>query len=247
MKFYFILVFSFLFSFDLIADPIKNQLDQAEKFLSEENYIDAVNIYQDLYNQKLYSKELLFNWGYANYKLERFPEAALAYEKLLKKWPNYQKGKHNLSLVREAISSEITALPEFFVTSWWKSTAAFFVPIIWWMLLVLVLTLAVYNYYQFALRNKNSKEIWWNIVLLILATLFFFLARQSHVLRNQTQYALNLQDCDFRNEPNMASTILFELTPGEKVKLLSAVDIWYKVELANKEVGWVLRKDVTEI
>ena len=246
MRIYSSIILFILCSPHLEADSIKDELAKAESFIEEGKLQQATDTYQSLYNEGIQSKEMLFNWGTAFYVMEEYPKAILVYERLLKKWPNYKKAKHNLALVRDENASDILPLPEFFLTHWWKNIAQFFPPFLWWSFLLASLGMAAYNYYRVALHNKKRSALWFNVLFLGMALLFFFLAKQSHSLRNNFNHVLNLEKCDFRSEPNMTSDIII-LPPAEKAKILKDVDIWYQVELSNKDVGWILKKDVSRI
>jgi len=85
----------------------------------------------------------------------------------------------------------------------------------------------------------------WSVtsVLIALVALTSLLAYQRKVYSIGGQAAICMKDQKLYEAPDDRSEELVDLGPGNKVYILDQIGDWYKVQLRDKDVGWVRMSD----
>ena len=83
-------------------------------------------------------------------------------------------------------------------------------------------------------------------LLLFVATTSFALAVRSDMLSRENAIVMS-SAISVKSSPDNSATDLFVLHEGTKVKVLSKVDNWCEVVIADGKKGWVLNSNIENI
>lgn len=174
----------------------------------------------------------------------------LYFEKALKYDPNNKDIQQNIYLTKRKIDSEIVELPVFFLKRWWNNISNIFSLGIWTFFSILFMFTLVISIGLLWFYKTGRLTSYTNYFIIISIILFTISAFASNTVKNQifnNKNAILIKGNDIYTGPDTRSEILYKLMPGEKLILEDSLDNWYKVQLMNKEIGWINKKDLLKI
>lgn len=210
----------------------------------------SIELYDSLLNSGFYSTSLFYNLGNSYFKAGEFGNAMLYFEKALKYDPNNKDIQQNIFLTKRKIDSEIIELPVFFLKRWWNNISNIFSLGIWTFFSILFMIIMVL-FIGLLWFNKGGRLISYANYFIIISLTFFIISTfAANTRRNQiynNKNAILLKENRIYSGPDIRSEILYKLQPGEKLMLKDSLENWYKVQLMNKEIGWIDKKDLVKI
>ncbi|SMC60205.1 SH3 domain-containing protein [Pedobacter nyackensis] len=226
-------------------------LKQGNEAYARNRFEDAAAAYKQVLDAGYQSAAVYFNLGNANYKLSEMPEAILNYEKALKLSPGDDEIQLNLQLANMKITDKIEAVPEFFLTKWWKGFVFFF-PLSTLSVLTVVcfiLGFVALIAYLFLIAVGPKKIAFYiGISVLSLGLIFMIMASaQSNYLHGQEQGIVFSGAADVKGGPDAKQKTLFVIHAGTKVSIVENEGDWIKVTLANGNGGWIKLADIKAI
>ncbi len=239
----------FTFQFGLSQD-IESLFEKANQAYQKENYQEALQTYQQLIDANKQSSELYYNIANAAFQNKEIGKAILYFEKAKLLAPGDQRINHNLNIARNQVDTEIIEIPDFVLVRWWRSMANFLSPIVWICAQLVCLMVILWGMYNWRLvqnvimRKKGLLAI---VVSTCLLILFLLLGRTAHYLEHNTIEGIVMDNAKLKVAPDNRSDDVQSLSEGVKIKVLDAIDDWYKVRLVNKEIGWLPIKDIERI
>ena len=228
----------------------ENLLKEGQNFYKKGNYEEAALHYDSLLKQGYYSPALYYNAANAYYKKGDLGLSRLYYEKALKWSPHDKDIIHNIALIDKKIDSEIAHLPDFFLLRWWKQFSGIFSLDVW-LFFTFLFAIGIIAGVVLLWFVKNDKYHRWGGILIIVSVFLFFLALMAALTVNNRIYhnknAVVVRDQAVFSTPATKSEKLYDLKAGEKVKLIDSLTTWYKVQLLNKETGWMPKETLKKI
>ena len=103
-----------LMSFCAFSQNSEDSFLKGVEYYQQEQYSDAVNAFQQLYDENPDVFEVCYNLGNSYYKLNDMPSAILYYERAKRIEPNNQDVIYNLNLANNRIIDKIESVPEMF-------------------------------------------------------------------------------------------------------------------------------------
>lgn len=226
-------------------------LKRGNEAYAKNQYGEAASAYQRVLDAGYQSAAVYFNLGNAHYKLAELPEAILNYEKALKLSPGDADIQLNLQLANLKITDRIEAVPEFFLTRWWKEFVLF-IPLSALSVFIVICAIAgfilliVYLYLTKVWPKKMA--FYSGVVLLSLGSLFLVMAGvQSHYLNSGQEGIVFSGAADVKSGPDDKQKTLFVIHEGTKVNIREQDDDWIKITLANGNGGWIKLADIKKI
>jgi len=240
------LSFSFLTGQENI---LLSEFKQANKAYAEADYAKAIQSYESLLDQGVISDDLFANTGTAYLKNGEIGKAILNLEKALLINRNNTNAKLNLDLAKESIDNPITFIPDFILVTIWNSLVAL-TSIQGWIaahliLLLVTITLIATKWSNFTFGPLESLKTWRGTYLLIFATIFISLfsllmAFQRQVQLKGTNYGVVMVSGTVLTDgPDDRSNEISVITEGSRVLTLDRIDDWYKVQMDDKDEGWI--------
>ena len=215
------------------------------------NYEKAIEEYSVIIDGGEYSMKLYYNLANAYFKLGKMGKAILYYNKALRIAPSQEDIRHNLALAEAQTKDRITVIPEFFLNRWLRTVRNAMSCTAWSVLSLLSLALIL----VFALLFLLASRIRWRKVgfycavcaaVLFIVTTAFALSSRKNMLSHNEAIVLS-SAISVKSSPDRSATDLFVLHEGTKVRILSEMDEWNEVVIADGKKGWVEAKNIEEI
>lgn len=236
--------------FLILTTLVGNSLDNPERLFEKGNkayrdkaYLEAVKLYDSLYNAGYQSENLFFNLGNAHYQLNQIPESIWFYEKA-QKISGYRKDiEYNLSLAQQQIPDKVTTKTSTLFKQWWNTAIRYFSLSSWGMITVILAWVSIFGLAGFLLL-----PIYWlkrislttGILGLAIFALSFLMTVERHQYTNGNQNAVIFDASVYvKSAPDKESEDLFILHGGTKVALKDELDDWRQVRLPDGKQGWI--------
>lgn len=231
------------------TDSLWNAANQA---YAEGRWTDAVDGYEMISGMGLESAALYCNTGDAYFKDGNPAKAILYYERALKLDPSYSDARFNLALLNSGIQDRIDAVPEFVLKTWFRKFSYVMDSDGWAVCFIIFLALTLSMVLLFILSGTvggRRTGFFVGIVMLLAAALSLtFAVWQKNDAMRADKAIIMRPVTSVKSSPSAeASTDLFILHEGTKVKLLDEVGSWKNIELADGRQGWIPSADLEVI
>ncbi len=225
--------------------------EAGNKAYIEGNYDKAIEEYTAILDGGEYSMKLYYNLANAYFKKGANGKAILYYNKALRIAPSQEDIRHNLALAEAQTKDRITAIPEFFLNRWLRTVRNSMS-----CMACSVLSLVAFGVLlAFALLFLLASRLRWRklgfygalcaFVLFVVMTSFAVSSRNDMLSHNEA--IVMGSAISVKSSPDRSATDLFVLHEGTKVKVLSEVDEWVEVVIADGKKGWTESKNIEEI
>ena len=226
-------------------------LKQGNEAYAKDQYGQAASVYQQVLNAGYQSAAVYFNLGNAHYKLAELPEAILNYERALKLSPGDADIQLNIQLANLKITDRIEAVPEFFLTRWWKEFVRF-IPLSALSVFIVICAIAGFILliaYLYLTKVWPKKMAFYSGVVLLSLALFFLIIAgvQSHDLNSGQGGIVFSGAADVKSGPDDKQKTLFVIHEGTKVAIREQDGDWIKIALVNGNGGWIKLADIKKI
>ncbi|MBR0122823.1 MAG: tetratricopeptide repeat protein [Bacteroidales bacterium] len=237
-----------LMSFCAFSQNSEDLFLKGVEFYQQAQYSDAVNAFQQLYDENPDVFEVCYNLGNSYYKLNDMPSAILYYERAKRLEPNNQDVIYNLNLANNRIIDKIESVPEMFYDRWWQSVLHFFTPDGWCIAgIVLFVILCAGLVAMFVMRQlKFRKLFFWISVVAFVLFVFSFIVSFSikRDLVRDNEGVVFAATVTAKSSPSDNSVDLFVIHRGLKVDVTDNVGEWIEIRLSNGKIGWIHKADV---
>ena len=231
------------------VDSLWNAANQA---YAEGRWTDAVDGYTLISGMGLESASLYCNTGDAYFKAGEIAKARLYYERALKLDPSYDDARFNLELLSNGIQDRIEPVPEFVLKTWARDICYVMDSDDWAVCFIVLFALTLAMVLMFILAptpGGRRTGFFTGIVLLFLAafSLSFSLWQRSDGMKADDAIVIRPVTSVKSSPSAEASTDLFILHEGTKVKIIDSVGAWNNIELADGRQGWIPTRDIEVI
>lgn len=243
-----------LFLFPLLSsanNELESFFSKGNDYYAKAKYEEALKAYQQIINQGYESAEVYFNLGNTNYKLGDFPSAILNYEKAAKLSPGDEAVSINLQLANLKITDKIEAVPELFLSTWWKNFMLIFSAQEWSAIgvVLLILGFLLLIVYLFAIVLPVKKYAFYIGICLAVAGVFSVVISglQQNYFKNNLNAIVFAGTLNVKSGPDDREKTVFVIHEGTKVEIKTRDKDWIEVELPNGNTGWINASAVKEI
>ena len=227
-------------AFSLLMSAQNDNFTKANKAFYQKDYDTAISGYEALVKDGLQSFELFYNLGTSYAKKGQVGKAILYFEKAKLLEPNNPMLENNLSIVQGQIKDDIDTINPFFLKDWWETIYRMFSSSVWSILTLLFLWLGVFGVSKWILSPERKKYLFYAIPLFILGLISFFGARSKANFEINSQMGVVLaQEAVLKSGADNSSDDILTIHEGLKLTLEDKIGDWYKVRLANGEIGWL--------
>ena len=234
-----------------MAQTSAERWEAGNKAYIEGNYDKAIEEYTAILDGGEYSMKLYYNLANAYFKVGANGKAILYYNKALRIAPSQEDIRHNLALAEAKTKDRIVEIPEFFVNRWLRTmrnsmscTAWSVLSLVWFGVLL-----------AFGVLFLLASQVRWRKVgfygalcafVLFVAMTSFAVSSRNDMLSHNEAIVMGTA-ISVKSSPDRSATDLFVLHEGTKVKVLTEVDEWVEVVIADGKKGWTERKNIEEI
>lgn len=240
----------FIFS-NSFGDENQSVFQQGNQFYQNDQYTEALTLYQFILDNGHESGDLYFNMGNCYYKLQQISKAILFFEKAKRLIPGDSDVKANLALANQAILDKIEPLPKFFLFKF-IDNIVHLIPrgSLQWIVAVLYIILMISLILWIVARSQSIRKMTFRsgIVLGILLVLFgSFLYGQWRAVRFRNEAVIMETKVDVMGSPSESGVGVFTLHEGTKVRIDQASGEWVEIVLLDGKVGWVKQEVLEKI
>ena len=227
----------------LSAQSVDSVWTQAGDFYMQANYEEAYGAYKSIYNRGLESASLCYNIGNCAFKMLRYSESILWYERAKLLEPENADILYNLDLANRFILDKIEPLPKFFLQTWVRTARNAFSANQWaWCSLLLLTTVLLLLLIFFFGRSRGARRwaFYGSLLALLLAISAFSFGWSQKRELQQREYAIVFAPvASIKSAPDKQSKDLFIIHEGTKIRMMEHVGAWARIELADGRQGWI--------
>lgn len=205
------------------------------------NYEAAIALYEEVLASGQHSADLYYNLGNAYFKAGLKGKAVLHYERALLLDPGSTEARDNLTFVQAQIPP-IEQVPPFFLKAWKEAVQALLPARIWVVAGLVLLWMGAAGVILWLLgQSRERKKQGFSLALagflLCIAPLWLAFSRKQ--AETNSPFAIVLTDGGkLHAAPGEESEERLILAEGWKVECVEKLNDWYKIKLANGEMGW---------
>ena len=225
--------------------------DRANTAYVNGDYHAAAEIYEGILAQGLSSVKLYYNLANAYFKVGRYGKAILYYNRALRLAPGDADIRYNLDVANTFTKDKIAVVPEFFLKGWVRSVRMSLGCTAWSVvsLAALALLFALVLLYLLAGRLAWRKAGFYGTLamLLVFVASTSFAVTERRELLDSTEAVVMSSSVSVKSSPDKASTDLFVLHEGTKVRTVSELGDWREIVIADGKKGWVEARTIETI
>ncbi|MCX7874792.1 MAG: tetratricopeptide repeat protein [Melioribacteraceae bacterium] len=237
------LILIFVLSINLFAQSPEELMNKANDLYKQQNYQEAISLYQKLIEQGYESAPLYYNLGNAYFREGKIGFAILNYERGLKLDPSDEDLQFNLKLANARTVDKISEVPKLFIILWWESLITF-IPsttqqiIIVFILWILLGSIAIY-FFSGKISLQRISFLVGSISLAVL--IIFVIIFISRITREKdlNYGVLTEQVYTAKTSPDEKSNDNFVIHEGIKFTIEDEVGNWVKIKLLDGKIGWI--------
>ena len=239
-----VLLFACLpFAASAATDPVSVKAD-ADKAYQENNFKEAIQLYESIVESGLESSVVYYNLGNSYYKDKNIAKAVLNYERALLLSPGNEDIKYNLEMAKSKTVDKITPKSEVFIVTWTKGVRDIMGESAWAKLAVCCFILFLLSVSAYIFGNKVViKKIGFSFAVVFLVVTVasnMFADSQKDKLVNRTGAIIMTPSVTVKSTPDESGTDLFVLHEGSKVFIGDdSMKTWKEVQLEDGSKGWV--------
>ena len=221
----------------------QESLTKANEAYAQEDYIKAIELYEQTAREHGVSSDLYYNLGNAYYKHNEFAKAILNYERALLLNPGNEDARFNLDMANTHIVDKIDPVGRFFLSVWIDSMRSYLSFNTWAVIGIIAFFLFIGGCYLYLFtRSVSLKKIGFfgGIVVLLIAIMancFAWGLNEKKEIRNEA--IVFDATVSVKSSPAESGTDLFVLHEGTKVVVLSKVGEWSEVKISDGNRGWL--------
>lgn len=218
-------------------------LKQANDAYAQEDYIKAIEFYEQTAREHGVSADLYYNLGNAYYKHNEFAKAILNYERALLLNPGDEDARFNLDMANTHIVDKIDPVGRFFLSVWIDTLRSSLSSNVWAIIGIVAFILFIGGCYLYlftsSVRSKKIGFFGGIVVLLIAIMANWFAWGLSNKMENRDEAIVFAATVSAKSSPAESGTDLFVLHEGTKVSILGKVNDWYEVRINDGNRGWL--------
>jgi tetratricopeptide (TPR) repeat protein len=234
-----VLISSFVFG----KQDANTSFGKAYDLYLNNNFEEANTLFLTLVEEGYVSHALYYNLACSYFKIEDFANAMLWFERAKRLNPSDEDTDFNINVTKFKLTDRIEAVPEVFFIRWFKS----FVNLMnerSWAYLSLLFFFFVFLFTSLFLITSSYKFRKYSFYLSFIFLLFFitsiFASFSQKSYQNRSDEAIVMTErIEVKSSPDEASSDLFIIHSGVKLKILDNIGEWVEVKIPNGDKGWI--------
>ncbi len=214
------------------------------------NFSKAIEYYTQIENMGLASLPLYYNLGNGYFKLGDTAKSLLYLHRAQKLDPSDADTKYNIEVVQAGTKDKIEAIPRFILAEW-NEVISSSLSIVGWSVISLIAWGALLtSLIIFILSRQLAKRKMGFYGMLISAVVMFIsttyaISERKEIIDNHEAIVMT-QSLSAKSSPTITATDLFVIHAGTKVGVISSLEGWSKIVIADGRQGWV-KSELLEI
>lgn len=225
--------------------------EAGNKAYSAGDYNKAITEYKAILDGGEYSLDLYYNLANAYFKADSVGKAILYYHKALRMDPSQPDVLHNLAFAETRTKDKVAEVQEFFLSRYMRTIRNTMNCTSWSVLSLVSIGLLFVFVVLFFLASRigvRKAGFYGALVTLILAivTTSFAISSRNDMLQHDEAIVM-ASAVSVKSSPDSSTTDLFLLHEGTKLNVVSEVEDWCEVSLADGKKGWIESKNIEKI
>ena len=239
----------FIFSLPLAASNDHPKFEEGVEAFKNDSFQLAIVAFNEVLQDSLESVNLYYNLGLSYQMNEQIGNAVLHYEKALKLDPGNKQVVKALNVVNEKVEVQIAEIPGFFLLEWYYDIISIFSARQWAVLqlvigaVLLVLIYVVFFKYPDLRIYKLSVAI----VVGLLAIIILFSVKKTKYEKGGDSGVVMVEQTNLYQAPDPRSELISEVSEGVKIEIIDQIGDWFKVMLADRDIGWIRKDEIEQI
>ncbi len=211
----------------------------------------AVKFYEEIESRGLVSQPLYYNMGNGYFKQGDVAKSLLYYHRALKFDPSDSDTRYNIEVAQAETKDNIESVPQFILVEWNEAISSSLSITCWSVISLVAWAVLVGSIILFLLSKQLTRRKRGFYGALISAIVIFIstsyaIAERNEVVNNREAIVMS-QSLSAKSSPTSTSKDLFILHAGTKVGILSSLEGWSEIVIADGRQGWVEDKLLEEI
>lgn len=228
----------------------KTQLTNAEQLYAQNDFEGALSSYSEVESTGKFSFELYYNMGNCHFKLNDIASAILYYERAKKLDPTNEDLLFNLAFVQSKTSDKVSSLPTSNTANLYETVVSLFTIDGWAIMSVSCFIVGLMSLFIFftlsQFRIKKFTFILSIVVMVLSASSYLFASNQLSKSKIKEGIIFS-PTVNVTSTPNTNGTELFVIHEGLKVRILETTGDYFKIKLADGNVGWIEASSIRKI
>ena len=228
----------------------QDQFEQALTAFNKGDYQESVNLLEDITKGDTESVELYYNLGLSHLKLNNLGEGIANLRRALIISPHHTDARSALDIAKGKISTPITEIPDFILYQAYTDMARS-VSINTWVAIQMIGLLGLILLIYILLFKYSTKKLMLYIAIAFTALLSVWSFTNAAYLRD-TAIKPNLvvvgqEQTEIFVGADDRSEVIAVVGEGVTARIVDDLADWIKIELADKDIGWVQKNKVIVI
>ncbi|GAK60137.1 hypothetical protein U27_00028 [Candidatus Vecturithrix granuli] len=232
------------------TSSVEELFQQGNAFYEQENYQEAIARYRGILTSGIENGYVYYNLGNALLKSQKIGEAILNYERARRLLPRDEDVAFNLQYARALTLDKMEQESDGKILEMLKQMREAFTPdevgfvmLFFFLLLSLLMIMGI-----FASRQWRKRLLYIGALpaLFWIVSGILFMSIASHY-SSTTEAILLAPQVEAKTGPGEGYSAVFAIHEGARVRIQRERLDWVEIQLPNKVIGWVMRKDLERI
>ena len=233
--------------FMLFSAQAQTEWETANKAYADSEYELAIRSYENMLENGQSSFELYYNLANAYYRLNRYADAVLNYEKALLFEPGNSDVEFNLNLANSFIKDKVDLNDKFDTVRIMNDLSKFVSPysIQLFSIGLMVLLIALMLWMKF--KSRKLRLLW---LMLCMVFSFSLFSLSKWIDKESSKYLEGIvfaPRVNVKSSPLKSGAKLFVLHEGTKVRVLNEEKGWLRIYLDDDKMGWIPANSLEKI
>ena len=225
----------------------KDQFEQALTAFNQGQYQESINLLEDISTGEDHSVELYYNLGLSHLKLNNLSEGIANLHRALALSPNHADARSALNIAKGKISTPITEIPDFIIYQSYTDIAQSLSINSWVLIQIIGLLGLILLIYWLLFRTSSKRPILY-VAIVVMVLLSIWSYTNASYLRemaiNPNLAVIGQEQTDIFIGADNRSEIIAVVGEGVTARIIDEIADWIKIELADKDLGWVQKNKV---
>ena len=220
-----------------------DKFKQGVEFYSAGNFVEAANVWTELYNTGYRSAILNYNIANAHFKSGNIPASILFYERAYLLAPLNEDINFNLQIARTFAIDRFQEIPEIFFVKWFNVLALLISSNSWAIIAIIAFLICLISASLFIYSSNYLQKVtgfWTAVFCLVFSLTAITLSSRNNTLINNSRKAIIFSPVvTGKSSPDASGSDLFTLHEGSKVSIERRVGNWLEIRLSDGNKGWI--------
>ena len=240
-------IFWLLMLFTVLLNAQMDQFEQALTAYNKGDYQESIDLLETISTGENESVEAYYNLGLAHLKADNIGEGIANLQRALILSPQHVDTRAALEIAQSKISTPITEIPDFILYETYTDIARSMSINTWVIIQSCCLLGFVMAFYWMLFRTTKRRSLLYVIMIGFLLLSIWSYSNASYLrdsVINPDLVVVGQEDTEIFIGADERSEVVSIVGEGITARVIDDISDWIKIELADKDVGWVQKNKV---